>query len=375
VEMSPATDQMSPRDDLEAKLVEIWQEVLGRPNVGVQDNFFDLGGSSLLAVRVQARIEKELGVRLSLAALFQAPTVGSLAGQLSGPGAPPYGLYLTHAKGSLNQPVLFCLAWLGLARRLAQHLEPHWPVYGTDHTFDEEFQRWRKDRHVTLTLETVAARNLAIIRHIQPQGPYFLLGFCFSGVLAFEVARQLQAQGERVALLALLESSYLPGLKPRALPKLQRFAHYARLAVGKGPAQLVESLRRKMATEAWRKSHPKMRLWGLLTGTWKRRDGAQREEAGWLQPEFVTPMLQAYRGQPYQGRTVLFRAMQRGAEYQFHFSETDGWNAVLTQGVQVEEIPGDHIGMTEEPHVGDLAKRLTYHLAHSAATEVRPQAG
>ena len=202
-------EALAPLDSLEAWLVQIWEELLGIAPVGVLDNFFALGGHSLLAARLFARLESQLGKRLPLATLFRAPTVREFAKLLREPGKPDYRVYLTGPEISHDRPPLFCLHHLSAAQRLAKHLGPHCPVYGIDSPLDEEMRQWHEHQQVTITLEELAARYVAIVQGVQPRGPYFLAGFCFGGVLAFEVANQLELQGERVELLALLDAAYI----------------------------------------------------------------------------------------------------------------------------------------------------------------------
>ena len=118
VELEAGAEYVAPRNEMESRMVEIWQTVLRRERVGVHDNFFDLGGHSLLAVSVQARVENALGARLSLAAFFQAPTVSELANLMIDPGEPRHGLYMTGSGALRDKPPLFCLHSLTSAQRL-----------------------------------------------------------------------------------------------------------------------------------------------------------------------------------------------------------------------------------------------------------------
>ena len=194
---------VAPRDDLELQLAQIWEEVLGVRPVGVTDNFFELGGHSLLAVRLFALIEKRLGKKLPLTAVFQGATVEHLADLLRQqatpgpqsslvaiqPGGSKRPLFLVHPAGGQVFPYV----------HLAQFLGPDQPCYGLQARGLEDGQ----DPHTRI--EDMAAYYIQAMQTVQPTGPYLLGGWSMGGVVAFEMAQQLHAQGQRVALLALLD--------------------------------------------------------------------------------------------------------------------------------------------------------------------------
>ncbi|MDD1633793.1 MAG: AMP-binding protein, partial [Methylococcaceae bacterium] len=194
---------VAPRDDLEVQLAHIWEEVLGVRPVGVKDNFFELGGHSLLAVRLFALIQKRLGRQLPLTAVFQGATVETLAEVLRQPGAPgprsslvaiqPGGgrrpLFLVHPAGGHVFPYV----------RLAHCLGREQPCYGLQARGLEDGQ----DPHTRI--EDMAAYYIQGLQTVQPTGPYLLGGWSMGGVVAFEMAQQLHAEGQQVALLALLD--------------------------------------------------------------------------------------------------------------------------------------------------------------------------
>ena len=216
-----------PRNDTERHLAEIWQEVLGRSKVGVTENFFDLGGHSLLAVRLFARVEREFGRVLPLAHLFKYPTIEQLAPLLgAAPIAEPQPDELgriipLQSKG--GRPPLFCLPGSGghvfSFRRFAQLLGEDQPVYGV------QLEGVQAVRAMPDTMERIAAALLPSIRRIQPEGPYYLGGYSAGGSVAYEIAQQLERQGQRVALLAMWDA-YAPGPLIRR-PLVQRLIVHA----------------------------------------------------------------------------------------------------------------------------------------------------
>jgi amino acid adenylation domain-containing protein len=353
---------VAPRTPIERVLAGIWCEVLGLKQVGVHDNFFDLGGHSLLAVRSQARVEKQLGKRLPLAAFFQSPTVGELAALLTDGSTPAQGLHVFAPQSSGDKPPLFCLHFLSSTQSLAKHLGPNRPVYGIASPFDEELRLWHERGHAGICVEDLAARCLPILRGVQPGGPYYLAGFCFGGVLAFEIACQLKLQGEEVALLALLDAMYAPGCKPFTIPWIKRWTYHARQASTRGPAYLLTKLRKKLQLAKRRRS--KLVQMGDRS---RLPDERRTKEPELPQAEFLSQLLKAYKGKPYAGDTVLFRTVAEPNSFAFDLGTTNGWDQVVLGELQVEEIHCNHMNISEEPYVREVARKLENYLSRSDA--------
>ena len=219
---------VAPRTARERLLCGIFADVLGVPRVGVDDGFFDLGGHSLLATRVIGRIAEALGTRLTIRALFEAPTVAGLAARLdaAGPsagaaGGNPLEVLLPLRAGPLraggDRPPLFCvhpaagISWVysGLLGHIGDRA-----VYGL------QARGLTEPGHRPAGVSPLAADYLAAVRRVQPVGPYHLLGWSFGGLVAHAMATALQADGEQVALLALLDAYPAAALggPPPALP-------------------------------------------------------------------------------------------------------------------------------------------------------------
>jgi amino acid adenylation domain-containing protein len=195
---------VAPTLPLHRQLVEIWEEVLGVKPIGIKDDFFELGGDSLLAVKLFERIEQVCGKKLELATLFAGATIEQVARafgkeiQMDTP-AP---LVVVQAEGS-RRPFFFLHGqWTGSALyslELARHLGTEQPFYLLEpYKFD--------GLAVPPTLEGMAAAHIATLRQVQPEGPYLLGGWCNGGLIAYEMARQLHAQGQNVDLLVLMDS-------------------------------------------------------------------------------------------------------------------------------------------------------------------------
>lgn len=255
----------SPRDELELQLAKIWEKVLGVQSISIKDNFFDLGGQSLLAVRLFTEIEKEFGKNLPLAILFQAPTVEELANIIRKEKwlAPWNSLVAIQPKGS-KTPLFYMHAGGGnllVYRDLALSLDPEQPVYGLQpRGLEGKYDPFNR-------IEDMADHYLASIRSIQPDGPYFLAGLSQGGVIAWEIAQRLHAQGQKVALLALFDA-FGPGY-PQLLPPVPRllsvlnwalidfkrrlFRHNVRL-----PAKVIVHLTQFIIKDKWLKKTNKL---------------------------------------------------------------------------------------------------------------------
>ncbi|MFD0548919.1 amino acid adenylation domain-containing protein [Streptomyces rectiviolaceus] len=203
-DLSRASTGRAPRTPQEEVLCGLFAEVLGLPRVGIDDSFFELGGHSLLATRLVSRIRAALGAELGIRTLFEAPTVATLTVQLDHGRAEDDFDVLLPIRAQGSRPPLFCvhpaagISWVysGLLR----HLDADIPLYGL------QARGITEPEHRAGTLGELAADYLEQIRKVQPNGPYRLLGWSFGGGVAQEIAVQLQEQGERVAVLALMDS-------------------------------------------------------------------------------------------------------------------------------------------------------------------------
>ncbi len=193
----------APRDEVEKQLVELWQEVLGRPNVGIHDNFFDLGGYSLLATRLFALIEARTGQRIPVSTLFQAPTIAELAVVLRDQDVAAEGDSLVPIQPSGSEPPLFYVAPYMISvlqfANLGVELGPDQPLYGI------QPQGLDGRRPVHTRIEDMAAAYIREIKTVQPHGPYRIGGHCSGAWVAFEMARQLEAAGEPLDTVLLVD--------------------------------------------------------------------------------------------------------------------------------------------------------------------------
>ena len=242
-----------PQDKLESHLIQIWESVLNVRPIGIQDNFFDLGGNSLQAVTLFTQIEKQFGKKLPLATLFQSSTVAEIAQIIRKEKwlAPWESLVPIQPNGT--KPPLFYIHGGGgnllVYRNLAHSLGSDQPVYGLQ-------PRGLDGNYVPFTrIEDMAAYYLAQIRKLQPEGPYFLAGLSSGGTTAWEMAQLLKAQGQEVALLALFDTSGPNNYK--ILPPLQRLLSVCKWVtldrlhkLGSLPQRLMQKLSQLGAKQA-----------------------------------------------------------------------------------------------------------------------------
>lgn len=336
---TPLTTTGQPRDPLEVQLLGLWRDVLGRPTLGVGDDFFASGGHSLLAVELFQRMERALGRRLPLGLVVEAPTVAALAERLRevSERAPWPALVAFRTGGT--RPPLVCLHGIGGGalgyRALALKLDPDQPVYGV-----------QIDDVPTRNLEERAARYLRELRAVIPAGPCVLAGLSYGGVLAFEMARQWSAAGQVVPLVVLFDA-YAPGY-PRFLPLWPRLrAHAVNLA------RLPRDQRHAYLA-------PRFEAIPRHARRLARRTAAAVGLHRGLQDRVENPLLaelRAYRPQPWHGgRVVLFRAREQPVGCLP--DANNGWLRLAAGGLETHEVAGGHGSLVEEPHLATWAPTL-----------------
>ena len=325
-----STETAVAGDALQWQLSRIWQEVLGKKQIGIRDNFFDLGGHSLLAARLMHKIGQELGKTLPLAMLFESPTIEQLADALSQDGWSRYWSSLVPIQPSGSQPPFFCVHGVGGnvigLRELGQCMGPDYPFYGL------QSQGLDGTRPCHKTIEEMALHYIHEIRSVQPNGPYFLGGFSFGGLVAYEMAQQLRAGGEEVGLLVLFDTypgnlsvednSFLGVLLRLSLSNLFRDL----------PKVIEKRIRRRLK---W----------------WRRRV----QPALWDVRNSNTAAHNNYVLRPYEGRATLLRAEKkslRGSK-----DPHAAWHG-LVANLEIHEIPGNHFDILVQPQVNRLADRL-----------------
>ncbi|MEV5431732.1 amino acid adenylation domain-containing protein [Streptomyces sp. NPDC052701] len=343
-----------PRDDIELRLLTIFEELLKRTGIGVHDDFFDLGGHSLLVVQLVAAMENVFGTAVPLQALFdedaaEAATVAGLARALRGrtsDGAAPDRLLCLQRHGELTPLVLVHPGGgevLGY-RQLARGLGPHRPVYAFQHPPVSTGPELQSD--VLGLADTYRATLLERL----PQGPYLLAGWSFGGAVAFEMARGLRAAGHRVDQVILLDS-YLRTPEPSPSELLAGFAdEWGKILGGRIPVS-EEFLGSCTLEEGVRHVVQRAEDYGLISAGQDNDYILRRFEL--YRAHGLA--LHDYRPSPAPGTVTLIQAADSAEPER---EETlVAWRS-LTDGVFHHIVPGDHFSMMREPHVDDLCALL-----------------
>lgn len=363
------SDYVEPRDDVERALVGFWEELLGVENVGVQDSFFDLGGHSLIAVRLFAMVKKAFAVEFPISVLFEAPTIEACAAlirdQMDGPVESTKAtktdvasrrythLVAMHPGDAGTRTPFFLVAGmfgnvLNL-RHLAHLIGTDRPFYGL------QAKGLYGGEAPHETFEEMAEAYLAELRTVQPRGPYMLGGFSGGGYTALEMARQLRKSGEDVSLLVMLDTP--AALVPERLTLRDRILIQQQRLEKKGAGYVVE----------WAQSRLEWELGRLR----RRFEEPEQLEATEFHNDAIEAAfrraLDRYSIPSWEQRLVLFRpplekAFVLGPDKILNHDREYVWNdngwSHYCEHVEVHEVPGDHDSMVLEPNVRVLARKL-----------------
>jgi len=358
---------VAPRDEMEQHLAPIWAKVLNAQKIGIHDNFFQLGGHSLLAVRLMNEVEKLCKVRLPLATLLQAPTIATMADVLRTENSAPSWSSLVPIHPDGSKPPLFLmhshggntLEYHALGRLLGEDQ----PVFA--------LQARGLDGHIRVgaSIEEMASAYVNEIRSFQPQGPYFLSGFCFGGLLAIEAAYQLKNAGQNVPLLVLIQASHPRAMnfkadvhapqrfwyraKKRVKLELENFMHRGAPYFGDRFRYTLEHLGAKAAFGL-----------GWIDAT-RNPDLSRQRQHYIIEALGIEHSKAAIKYEPpvYDGDVILFRAKEQllGLDS----DEYLGWKETLQGNVKIIEIPGHQQNLLAHPHVSELAAQLTKSMAEA----------
>ncbi len=333
---APRLAFVAPRNDVERKLADIWKNVLQVESVGVTDNFFDLGGHSLLFARLVRRLEEAFSVRLSMSAVFQASTLESMATLLTnpGPGAKRARATVLQAKGT--QPPFFWLSEPHAALSLVAEMASDQPFITVALDPAEKQELSNAPR-----LADIGSRLAKIIRAEQPQGPYFIGGYCTSGIVAFEVASQLVAAGCDVGLVVMLHAAnpVLFGWRQKLALELDRLNH---------------GLRKKL-------SLPSRRKWRSLTERllWNGRrllnEGRKPQDESQAFDDVQDRAAYVYVPKPYPGAVALLQPAKRPRALNYRAA----WAGLVTGKFIAVDISGSHATMMERPYVTELGAKIS----------------
>jgi amino acid adenylation domain-containing protein len=340
-----------PRDEIERSLASIWEDVLGVAPIGVDDNFFDLGGDSIRAVRMCASVRKTLETIVPQTALLRAPTIASFARIVRGEAEfSSDSALLTVQSGGAEDPIFLVHGLSGgilFSWDIARELGPDRPFYAIEGVPRADYVPGR------VRIEDLASEYLDLVRTVRPNGPYTICGFSFGGLVAFEMARQLEGRGEEVAFLGLIDA-HAPGY-PKIHPLVRRVGeHYTAL--------------HEMPREEW-PSYFAKRLRYVRSAIRNRIQRSEKQRESKTAPT-TTQMYEAFRvaartyaPSAYSGETHLFRA-----DLRIPVRNPDpqhGWGTFVTGPLRVSPIPGHHLNCVREPNIAVLARTLADALRES----------
>ena len=370
---------LAPRNSRELGLLRIWESVLGHGQLGVRENFFDRGGHSLMAVRLLAEVERDFGCRLPLSSLFG--TAGSIEGMARMLGRVEKAAWtpLVAIQPEGPRPPLFCVHPVGgnvlCYFELARALGTEQPFYGL------EARGFEPGEPPCRSLEEMAALYLQAIRAVAPEGPYHLLGWSFGGNVAVEMARQLVERGERVALLALLDSYNAAGRdaargedRTADGPPIGADARFLLELVVPDPGPRIAALglrARRDGLDADRQLE--------LALDEAHREGLVPPEVGMAEIRRVLAVGKANAAMEIEHRPGVLRRLESEASILYFARDSGGrspekqsaaWGTVLGGAPRVVMISGNHHTFLRSPHVEAVARDLSRRMDAARAVAV-----
>lgn len=365
---------VSPGTETQRHLAELWQDVLKIEPVGIHDNFFELGGHSMLMIRLGARLRQMFQVHISLPCFLEGPTIAQLAIAIEEAhdqqkerviASSQQALVGLQTKGS-RRP-FFCVHPAGgtifCYTELAHLLGSDQPFYGLQAVAAQA------DGDPALSIEAMAACYLDEVRAVQPEGPYLLGGWSLGGNIAFEMANQLDEQGQEVALLAMFDShppaTYYTQKDSGEANMLAAFIWTLSLYLGrKDPPVTYDELKALHPDKRWSHIEEQFEKEQILPAgmefqyvcrfyeMWKMHGLALRN----YKPHHVYPK-----------RLTLFQATEchpeellRLTDVDLNRIDTQAWAALSSEPLAIYDMPGDHYSMVHQPHVEVLAQSLRH---------------
>ncbi|MEA2828664.1 MAG: hypothetical protein QOG43_3103 [Actinomycetota bacterium] len=331
-------ERLAPRTALEVRLKALWEDVLGVAPIGITEDFFELGVTSITAARLFARIEAELGADLPLGSVFEAPTIERLAAVLQGGAAGERWSSLVRIQPDGSKPPLFCVhggaGTILHLHALSRRLGGDQPFYGLQMRglYGKQAPHGR--------IEDMATHYLRELREVQPTGPYHLAGYCFGGIVAYEMAQQLVRDGEQVALVAMFNGAAPAYLRAHPGP-------ISRHPLPTGPAPSAWDRHVTTLKVEVRKAQIR-----ALVALRRPVPESLRDQAFF---RICYRAERAYDPQPYPGTIVQFRSAGLFDDPQL------GWGGLPAAGIEDFEVPGEHLDQREamrEPLVGFVGEHL-----------------
>ncbi|HTC36678.1 MAG TPA: HAD-IIIC family phosphatase [Bryobacteraceae bacterium] len=344
--------EAEPRDQLEKELTRIWERVLRITPIGIHDNFFDLGGDSLRAVRLVADLKAITERDLSLAVLVEAPTIAALAQVLRTGESEPRWIYLVPIKSTGSRPPFFCVHGVGgnvlEYMDLARHMDADQPFYGIQAIGLRGAAPKKR-----FTIEEMAGQYILEMREFQPEGPYYLGGSSLGGWVAYEMARQLTVAGQTVGLVAMFDTAVpgpllTEGARSEWQKQMYRLSLHWNNVMALERGERLSYIREKASRIAERMGGrgrlPEAIQWVNEAGHWAASNHIPCE---------------------YSGTITLFRATEQPPW--IVANRTLGWEKLVRGEIQIYDTPGHHADLVRDPRARVLAEQLNDALVKAQA--------
>ena len=318
---------------------EVFRQVLGLTEISLEQSFFTLGGTSEMALRVVARVERELGIAFSMQAFYDAPSVAGVAQNAGKEFSPDAPIIARLREGKPGQAPLFCLFGVTLYQDLALRLTQDRRVFGIHIPF-----RFVPGKDRRPDLHQIGARYAETIRGLQERGPYHLLGLCFGGVAAYETARQLQLAGQEVAMVTIIDAVLPHGLRVNRAAQVYGLLRKA----WQTPEELAKALRKQLAS--------RVGCWAGYAACWltaapprpDRRAGSDRSAGGGPGSRRRSHPLCHRPLSTVHALLVVCAGAEPWPSY-VHVAPNQGWNG-WADSVVVRRLPADHLrGVARAP--------------------------
>lgn len=351
VRQDSETHLRKPRTETEKEVAEVWSDVLQIEDIGIDENFFEMGGTSIMAVKVVAEIEKITGKRFPLSILFEYSTVEKFAKLLS-EGVEIYSDCIVPIKSNGSKVPLFMVHGGGLDvlyfANMSKHLDAEQPFYGIQGVGNKGFENWYK------TIEDMAAQYIQAILKVHPNGPFAIAGYCVGGIVAFEITRQLQEQGKEVSLTAILDSYADSSYYYKTYKQKKLIRHYLRTR-----KRLIFLKEMLTSVKAFKQRFNAKKEY-ILNNHFNENKTSEQDTLALQRFIEATGMMHSildkYHLKPQSVQIDLLRSKDNDAH--LVAPKHLGWRKAARNGVTVHEIPASDFDMRVAPHDKILARML-----------------
>jgi amino acid adenylation domain-containing protein len=346
------TQITEPRTESEKLVATVWKECLNLEQIDVFSNFFEIGGHSLIAVKVMNNLDKITGKQIHLSALFEHSTIEKFA-KLIDANNETHSDCIVPVKPNGNKIPLFIIHGAGLNvlnfAHLSRYFDEDQPIYGIQGTGSKGYDEWYE------SIESMAAHYIDAIVKINPNGPYALAGFSFGGVVAFEMTRQLKKNGKTVSLTALLDS-YLDSSYYYKTLNQKKIIRYFDITYRR-----LNFLKEMLSSKKGFKMRINAKKEYILKMYFGKRDKMTEEESLALKEftianSMVNRIADRYHLKPQNFKVDLFRA-EEDEEYKLDSTHL-GWKKAAKMGVTIHNISGNHLDIVAPPNDKVLARML-----------------